>query len=399
MFCKLSKNCLEFEAKGIPMLGDPNSGYLLGLSEEGKRLVSKLSVGCDINVEELTSEEIALFRAIKQQGFLEGTPPVELPRVAYLHVTNRCNMNCIGCYSGALRNNHAQDPLQLDDVKRIVDNLAAAKVSSVIVSGGEPFLRKDIIDILQYIKQVKKIKSVTCITNGTAKYQEYRRGADTVDHLAFSMDGYSKESSFLRGAVFEKTVDAIRQLKEDGYRPSIIFTLHHKNSRYVHEMRAMAESLGASYNFSLFTVSSTSETADLEVCIDDIDFLIQHGDISVSDTPTDGEFGCRVCCGAGRSLISICGNGDVMPCHMFTDKEFCMGNALKDDIASIFEQNDRPLVHVDSKKECVNCEFKYICGGGCPARAYLQNNDLKSVDPVCRLHKETILSTLRYLTK
>lgn len=377
------------------MLGDSNSGCLLGLSEAGKNLVSKLENGCEVERNELTQEELELFDFICQQGFLtSSTPTVEIPRAAYLHVTNRCNMSCKGCYSGAFRDNCKQDPLSLTDIKNVVDNLAGANVSSIIISGGEPFLRKDIIDIFSYIKEIKKIASLTCITNGTASYEDYSCGAKFLDRIAFSMDGYSKETSYLRWSAFEKTIDSIKKLKSEGFNPAIIFTLHHQNSSYVKEMENFANSLGVPYNFSLFTVKPSAETAALQLDEMDVDLIVRNNGLEISDTPATDGFGCRVCCGAGRSLISVCANGDIMPCHMFTDKRFCMGNALTDDISAIFLNNNKPLVHVDDREACVGCEFKYICGGGCPARTYLQSGSFAEADPLCSLNKAGIISTL-----
>lgn len=400
MFYKLDQNCKQFDVFNVHLLGNPITGSLFGLTEQGNDLVSKLMHGCEINVESLSNDDMILLRALTTHGLINQEAVSDRHRCAYFHITNKCNMNCPGCYSRDFRDNCSPDYLNLEQIKRILDNLCSANVSTIILSGGEPFLRDDLLEILHYIKHEKHFKKVVCISNGTAKLEKYQNALKYLDCLSFSLDGYSYETSFFRKSSFEHVVNYIKELACDVHKINIIFTLHSKNCTYLDEMRALAKQLKVSYNFSILSTSHSRETEAFELTEQDISVITQDvlcKKIQIDDTPSQNSLGCRICCGAGSLLISICANGDIMPCHMFSDKQFIMGNALVDDLNAFFELHKNPLFPVDRKENCKDCELKYLCGGGCPFRSYASSGDPYGADPFCPLHRASIQKTLRAL--
>ena len=320
MFYKLADNCVQFETMGIPMLGNPATGHLFGLDNEGKWLADRLMAGCDIEENNLSESQKALFEALKaSELFGPGNVYDDANRAAYFHVTSRCNMNCIGCYSQLDGNYGGKEPLSLEDIKKIVDNMAEAKIKSVIISGGEPFLRADILEVMKYMKE--KIPAVSCISNGYADIDTYLKAGKIIDSISFSLDGPSEESSYLRKKAHSKIVDVIMRLKEEGCKPKIVFTLHKKNIRDYFKMKQLAESLGVFYNFSLFQTPHSLETEGYEMGNKEVEFLcsdeVVDSDIVIEDSAGNGCFGCRECCGAGRTMISIASNGDILPCQVY----------------------------------------------------------------------------------
>lgn len=400
MYCKLNENCIQFDALGVHMVGNPNSHVLFGLDEEGYDLILRLFNGCELDINSLGVSQLELLNALKESGLINDDLETEHNRTAYLHITSHCNMNCVGCYSRFTRDDHSPDVMQTDDILRIVDKLCEAKVSSIVISGGEPFLRTDIIDILRYIKNKNEIKHVSCISNGKINVRRYQQTSTYIDCLSFSLDGYSKEASFLRKESFDNVIEAINLLKGTYGSLEIIFTIHRKNYMYTREMAELAQILGVEHSFSLFTTAHSDETAELEISEDILESFIQYAiqnNMHITDTPLDRSLGCSVCCGAGRSLISISADGEIMPCHMFYDKKFSLGNALHDDISQIFRSRTMPFFSVDKKTKCKNCEVKYLCGGGCLFRSYLASGNLEDTDPLCPMYFQGIEDTVRML--
>ena len=84
---------------------------------------------------------------------------------AYLHVSNTCNLSCVGCYSADCNRNRAVDP-SLDDLCHAIDVLACLGVTRLVISGGEPFLREDLPEIAQHARE-QGMTSITVLTNGT----------------------------------------------------------------------------------------------------------------------------------------------------------------------------------------------------------------------------------------
>jgi len=244
------------------------------------------------------------------------------------------------------------------------------------------------------------LKKLSAYPMEPPNWKKYQEALKYLDGLSFSLDSYSYETSFFRKSNFENVVNHIKGLACDIHNISIIFTIHSKNCAYLNEMRALAKQLNVSYEFSLLSTSHSKETEEFELTKQDILVITQdvlRKNIQIDDTPSQNSLGCRVCCGAGSSLISICANGDIMPCHMFSDSQFIMGNALVDDLNPFFEAHKNPLFPVDRKESCKDCELKYLCGGGCPFRSYASSGDPYGADPFCPLHKASIQETLRAL--
>ncbi|MBU2577749.1 radical SAM protein, partial [Patescibacteria group bacterium] len=76
------------------------------------------------------------------------------PELITFIVTNRCNFNCPGCSSNSplyTRKNSKVKEISLDDIKRVIDEVAGFK-PFIYLNGGEPTLRPDLIEIIKYIK-------------------------------------------------------------------------------------------------------------------------------------------------------------------------------------------------------------------------------------------------------
>jgi MoaA/NifB/PqqE/SkfB family radical SAM enzyme len=89
------------------------------------------------------------------------------PLGATFELTQRCNLNCVHCYingSGGLGSGNNQE-LSLDEINRILDQMAGAGVVNLLLTGGEVFLRLDFLDIYRYAKGLGML--VMVFTNST----------------------------------------------------------------------------------------------------------------------------------------------------------------------------------------------------------------------------------------
>jgi len=93
------------------------------------------------------------------------------PLEAMLEVTTACNASCAYCY---MRQEPQHTDLSTSDMFRVIDKLDEAGIMFLGLSGGEPFIRKDILEILQYIFS-KNIFKTTIISNGTLMNDEHVR--------------------------------------------------------------------------------------------------------------------------------------------------------------------------------------------------------------------------------
>lgn len=84
-----------------------------------------------------------------------------------LSVTDACNFKCAYCLPGGFCPAPGEDaPLTVDEIRRLVGGFAALGVEKVRLTGGEPTLRRDLVDIVRAVVAVPGIRRVGLTTNG-----------------------------------------------------------------------------------------------------------------------------------------------------------------------------------------------------------------------------------------
>lgn len=150
------------------------------------------------------------------------------PVYSHLYITKKCNLKCVMCN---VWKEKSSEP-SLEDIYRMIDRLDKLGVVSIQITGGEPFARKDIADILQYVKS-RGLK-VFVSSNGTFSINVYERiRSIPVDGIGISLHSASPEVhekiNGVKGS-WQKAVDTIKYLKEIGqnvYVCSVISSINH----------------------------------------------------------------------------------------------------------------------------------------------------------------------------
>lgn len=393
---KLSEKCCFMNICGVDIVGCPDTGVIIGLDQEGTALVHRLKEGITLQMPDINDNQMFLLHELSSNGFCSNQPVPNKVRRSYFHVTSHCNLHCEGCYSYENNRNSTID-LSLSDIQSILDNLSDAGLSELVISGGEPFIRSDLIDILRYAKDDLHIDSIQCITNGTAPIESYLKASEYIDMLTFSLDSPDRESAVIRPPeVFDTVVSKINILKERGVNTGIVFTIHHKNVAKCDELCAFANKLGVKFRFSVFTVLEFTENKS-PLRLTDSDYAkfqkFVENNLSyevIEDSALDKEIGCILACGAGKTNVSISSDGLIYPCHMFVGmKQFCLGSALKCNILDVVNSNNaNPFLelNVDIFEKCKDCHVRYVCGGGCRFRSYAVHNSIYHSDKLCEVY-------------
>lgn len=358
----------------------------------------------------LTSEQAEFIRVLEQLGFVvkdderadwlppDSGDPFIRPRAAYVHVTFVCNLACPFCYSADDRRNKHPD-LDTERMQTIFRKLREGQVEDLVISGGEPFVRKDMIELLRYCKHDLGFRHIVVITNGTL-LQDVSQLKGIVDQVAVSIDGYDEETnSPIRGkGSFAKAIATVERLKAAGVPHHIISTLHKGNIANARRYIEMGEELDVRVTFSMFTPSGDGAVNRQSLSVESEDLialgelLAQYpGKASVSETPCSEGLSARERCGIGSHLISVQADGTVYPCHITMLPELAMGNLLLEDLDDIMRtspiaQQCRELT-VENVGFCKSCDYKFFCGGGCRANALYAKNDIKAHDPHCDMNK------------
>ncbi len=185
-------------------------------------------------------------------GRARGT---RLPINATIEVTHRCPLACAHCYN----NLPVGDPaarareLSLDELKRVIDELADAGGLWLLFTGGEIFARHDFLDIYRHAKQRGFL--ITLFTNGT---QITEAIADTLAEwppfsIEITLYGRTRETYERLTKVpgsFDRCMRGIRLLKERGLPLSLKTVAVTINQHEIADMQRFAEDeLGVPFKF------------------------------------------------------------------------------------------------------------------------------------------------------
>lgn len=397
---RFNEEVVRFEFAGIPMVGNLANGYAIGLTEEGACLCDRLFEE-EVPEEEVASVDTHLLEHLLLAGFLGETPPKQGLQSAYLHVTNRCNLECVGCYSLDDQRNLAPDA-SLDSLKHALNELTRGGVKSLVISGGEPFLREDIVELVVYAKLECKMAHISLLSNGTCiDAIRVKQMASYVDRISISFDGCSNQSTaYIRGKQrFTKLVDAVKMIQEQGVASHIIATIHAKNIDDLASYDELARRLGVSLSLSLLSCPAAStglgalapQENELKQLGNELLKLGGDGQVAVLDSPLGVSITVKRSCGLGQRTISVAADGVVYPCHILHTPELSMGNLFDDCIEEMIHGNlamSLGELDVTEFKECKACDYRWICGGGCRGRSFSSAGDLISKDGYCSMITE-----------
>lgn len=132
----------------------------------------------------------------------------------YWHITQRCNLACEYCYNKA-NLNKKEEPL-ISEIEEIADKLEGLGVKSIVLTGGEVLIRKDIVDICQ---RLARRFNLTLLTNGTLLHKYYNI-LEYVNNLIVSLDTMDIEKNLRKGLDIAQLTNTLKGIKYE-YRDKI----------------------------------------------------------------------------------------------------------------------------------------------------------------------------------
>jgi len=383
---RFHSDVVRFQIDGIRMIGNNRTGALVGLDENGVVFTQEIE---NDKFPEVTESMMPLYQALKSGGFFrEGNNSDNRIMSAYLHVTDRCNFHCIGCYSYVDERNNKKD-LTFEQLCYELEELSENHVKDLVISGGEPFIREDIDMICRRAKELGM--TIKVITNGTMPHERYIKALPYIDLISVSVDGYNEAISFIRDkGTMPRVLETVQMLKQSGAKVNLIFTLHHKSAPYLYQYKQLAEELEVTYNFSILTTSPDNEAfADYILRKEDFDKIeefLNRYKVLITDTAMESMgLSCKSRCAAGKTMVSIGADGSVYPCHMLHIEALKLGSILENKLKDIVFSESNPFLHLDisSIEKCNICKYGNLCGGGCRARSYLNTGSLYKNSDIC----------------
>lgn len=144
---------------------------------------------------------------------------------SYLRIslTERCNLRCLYCMpEDGVELTPASHLLSTEEVLRLARLFAAAGVNKVRLTGGEPTLRKDLVEIVRQLAAIDGIESIALTTNGITLARNLSALKDAgLTHLNISLDTLRPERflALTRRQGHGRVLEAIRLASELGFDP------------------------------------------------------------------------------------------------------------------------------------------------------------------------------------
>ncbi|HHT9105062.1 MAG TPA: radical SAM protein [Candidatus Wujingus californicus] len=339
-------------------------------------------------------EDIAMYYPVESRDI----PKSNRVSTLYLVLTNACNSRCLYCFRE--RNNTISiiDKKLLKNVILSYKNIAV-DTPSIVYTGGEPCLHPDLREIARFAHE-NGIKN-TLQTNGLLVNEDNASlFARIFDKIQISFDSTQEElNDWLRGKKghFKAVSHAVELFQRYDVKVKLAATITKKNFNDIFNIRKKFPGVDFQYT-PMLQIGRGKKVSDLS--FSPIEFLKVIDNFSCEMDAFYPkfipEFGKKnTLCGAGTSVLSVDPDGDVFPCQMLHHPDFRCGNIKNDSLESIYYSSQTiekfRKFSVDMLDECRECDIRYVCGGGCIANGFWENNCVIKKDYYCEFNKEITL--------
>ena len=148
-------------------------------------------------------------------------------KIDYLRISviDRCNLRCVYCMpEEGIESITHDEILTYDEILRICEIVSELGIRKIKITGGEPLVRKDIVNLIRDIKNIDKIEQVTLTTNGILLHEMLDDLYDAgIDAINISLDTLNKDNfkKITRRDGLEKVLMSIDKAYDLGIRVKI----------------------------------------------------------------------------------------------------------------------------------------------------------------------------------
>ncbi len=345
-----------------------------------------------------------------------------LPKWLAWEITRRCNLNCIHCRSSSTMESE-EGEFTFEEAKKLMDDIATVSKPTIVLTGGEPLLRKDVFDIAAY--GTEEGFRMCIATNGSliddTVCKDMKRTGIRI--VSLSLDGSTPEThdDFRKQpGAFDAVVNAVEHFKRHDIPFLINSSFTKRNAFDIPNVYKKARELGAKawYMFLVLPVGRGEEANEELLNADEANYwlnwhyelekdLILKGDSTILVRPTCAPHYYRIFrqnakrdgldlerrnlvfgtgggkgCVAGQSIALIDCHGWLKPCSYFPISDV---NVFDTPFSKAWFESKimQDMRKIDEfKGRCGECEYLKICNG-CRVRAYWKYGDYMEEDPVC----------------
>ncbi|HET7584547.1 MAG TPA: radical SAM protein [Gemmatimonadaceae bacterium] len=366
---------------------------------------------------------------VRAEDIVTCTPPPSAAArrpVVVWNVGRRCNLHCVHCYSDSA-NRVYEGELSTAEGKALIDDLAAYRVSVLLLSGGEPLMRADLFELVAHARargvRVTLSTNGTLITDATAT----RLRALGVSYVGISLDGIGATNDRFRGhkGAFALAMAGFRNCRAVGQRVGLRMTLTRRTCEDLERIFDFIEEEGIDracfYHLVYSGRGNRADELPPALARAAMDTILRRTrerasggwatEIFTVDNPADGAYlylrlreedparAAEVLTllrwnggglhSSGVGIANIDFKGNVHPDQFWMSHT--LGNVREQPFSEIWSGSADHVLHGLRHRaplltgRCGACQWKDVCGGGFRVRALQVHGDPWAADPACYL--------------
>lgn len=426
-----------FEEDGITYALDPEAPNWVAVEPEGARLIGEIreaqEAGAPLAFGALVARHAAekgleagkawlhvhdFARALARAGMLadEPAPASRYPgraalvepeglRELWLQVNNACNLACSHCLVSS--GPGGLGGLRPEELVRLVEGGCELGLERLYVTGGEPFLRRDLFDLLRHATEVRGLEAIV-LTNATVWGERIRRGLSALDRervrFQVSIDGARPETNdaIRGGGTFDRAFAGASELAGMGFDVSLTTVTTEHNLDELAEIPRLVRRVGARSQHLMWSHRrGRAAAADngffpahgrlLEAVHEVIDAARSEGtaldNLEAVQRRVNGVPGVKYDLGnAGWDSLAIYPDGRIFPSAALAgEPSLACGQALEEDLADVLERSPvvRRLRQASlARNPAVAADpYRFLTGGGDLEHAWWASGDFLGEDP------------------
>lgn len=348
------------------------------------RYVVEKNINADRDYLDMLSRNNLISDIFKPQYYKPPINDAVKLEMAWIEVTQKCNMKCIHCYEG---NDHYgfNDTLSLAQWKNVIRQLVDAGINRLIIIGGEPACYSNIIEIIDYISDLNI--DVTLFTNATCFSKElFNCVVKNNINVKVSIYGHNAQVHDMITQMpgsFDKMIHWVKKLIFCNINVSSAVIIMKENQEYLNDIIHFVKETGMKYSRydTIREVYGGTQTPHVPTNMDILNNVYFTKPNFRTSEEKFIESLCHNTCWYGK--ISIMENGDVIPCEF--EREYIYGNVLCNTIDEIIHSKrtlSKWFFDFSKIDECKDCEFRFACSD-CRPLGRAVCGDIRTKNPRC----------------
>jgi len=237
-----------------------------------------------------------------------------IPIAVLIELTYRCNLDCQHCY---VIHDQAQNELSTKEYYELFDSLAKLQTLFLTISGGEPFIRKDLKELIIYA--TKKNFSIRLFTSGTLLNNDWGNFLREMNILEIETSIYGADPTThdrmtrISGS-FDNLMKGLEILSKNKIKTNVKFIVTKNNYTQAKEIKQFVEELGFNFYYDvILTPKDNLDTTPQQLSLSEKEMREFYRLIDYKVNPIDREKEEYIC-NAGVATMAISPDGEVYPC-------------------------------------------------------------------------------------